>query len=186
MFPFVDKGFPALDPTCLERSIEHMLDCMFEGDLEELGTAELLAAASEFDLVEERAAVRKLEAALAYADRNAVVYGGADGEALPGMERLRVYGGDGCPGVAEFAPIEFGAVLGMSSGAAASFIGEALALRHRLPRIWAAVLAGNAVAWRARKVARACLSLSLEAAAIVDRRVVGIVTPSPRPNSRPS
>jgi Domain of unknown function (DUF222) len=158
-----------------------MIDCMFEGDLDVLGTADLLAAASEFDLVEERAAVRKLEAALAYADRHAVVYGGADGEPLPGTERLRVYGGDGCPGVAEFAPIEFGAVLRMSTGAAASFIGEALALRHRLPRIWAAVLAGNAVPWRARKVARACLSLSEEAAAIVDRRVVGIVntvTPS--------
>ncbi|MFG1815382.1 DUF222 domain-containing protein [Kribbella sp. NPDC049174] len=154
---------------------------MFEGDLDELGTADLLVAVSEFDLVEERAAVRKLEAALAYADRNAVVYGGADGEQLPGAEQLRVYGGDGCPGVAEFAPIEFGAVMRMSAGAAASFLGEALALRHRLPRIWAAVLAGNAVPWRARKVARACLSLSVEAAAIVDGRVVGIVnsvTPS--------
>lgn len=151
---------------------------MFEGDLDELGTADLLAAASEFDLVEERAAVRKLEAALAYADRNAVVY---DGEPLPGAEQIKVYGGDGCPGVAEFAPIEFGAVMRMSTGAAASFMGEALALRHRLPRIWAAVLAGNAVPWRARKVARACLSVSVEAAAIVDRRVVGIVntvTPS--------
>ena len=125
--------------------------------------------------------MRKLEAALAYADRNAVVYGGADGELLPGMEQVRVYGGVGCPGVAEFAPVEFGAVMGMSSGAAASLMGDALALRHRLPRIWAAVLAGNAVSWRACKVARACLSLSVEAAAIVDRRVVGIVntvTPS--------
>jgi hypothetical protein len=154
---------------------------MFEGDLDGLDTADLLAAASEFGLVQERAAVRMLEAALAYADRNAVVYGGQDGDPLPGTERIRVYGGVGCPGVAEFAPIEFGAVMGMSTGAAASLIGEALALRHRLPRIWAAVLAGNAVAWRARKVAHACLSLSVEAAAIVDRRVVGIVntvTPS--------
>jgi hypothetical protein len=158
-----------------------MIGYMFEGDLDELGTADLLAAASDFSAVEELAAVRKLEAALAYADRNAVVYGGADGEPLPGMERIKVYGGAGCPGVAEFAPIEFGAVMRMSTGAAASLMGEALALRHRLPRIWAAVLAGNAVSWRARKVARACLSLSEEAAAVVDRRVVGIVntvTPS--------
>ncbi|TCC13536.1 DUF222 domain-containing protein, partial [Kribbella sindirgiensis] len=109
---------------------------------------------------------------MTYADRHAVVEGY---QWLPGYEQLRVYGGDGCPGVAEFAPIEFGAVMGMSSGAAASLIGEALALRHRLPRIWAAVLDGDAVPWRARKIARACLSLSQEAAAIVDRRVVGIV-----------
>ncbi|TCC25045.1 HNH endonuclease signature motif containing protein [Kribbella speibonae] len=145
---------------------------MFEEDLEALGTADLLAAASEYDQIQTRAAVRVLEIALAYADRHAVVEGY---QWLPGYEQLRVYGGDGCPGVAEFAPIEFGAVLGMSSGAAAALIGEALALRHRLPRIWAAVLAGNAVPWRARKVAHACLGLSQEAAAIVDRRVVGIV-----------
>src|SRR5215216_7513705 len=144
---------------------------MFEGDLEELGTADLLSAASEFGRVENRAGVRVLEAALVFADRNGEVYR----EPRPGFERIHVYGGDGCPGVAEFAPIEFGAVMRMSSGAAAALIGEALALRHRLPRIWAAVLAGDAVAWRARKIADACLSLSLEAAAIVDRRLVPIV-----------
>ncbi|TCC27483.1 DUF222 domain-containing protein [Kribbella speibonae] len=145
---------------------------MFEEDLEALDTADLLAAASEYDQIQTRAAVRVLEVALVYADRHAVVEGY---QWLPGYEQLRVYGGDGCPGIAEFAPIEFGAVLGMSSGAAAALIGEALALRHRLPRIWAAVLAGNAVPWRARKVAHACLALSQEAAAIVDRRVAGIV-----------
>ncbi|MGW6199851.1 DUF222 domain-containing protein [Kribbella sp. NPDC055110] len=144
---------------------------MFEGDLDELDTADLLAAASEFGRVQDRAGVRVLEAALVFADRNAVVWA----EPLPGYERIHVYGGDGCPGVAEFAPIELGAVLRMSSGAAAALIGEALALRHRLPRTWAAVLDGNAVAWRARKIAHACLALSLEAAAIVDRRVAGIV-----------
>ncbi|MFG1912024.1 hypothetical protein [Kribbella sp. NPDC048928] len=152
----------------LRRRIKHM----FEGDLGDLATAELLSAASEFAQIQDRAAVRILESALAFADRHAVVPGY---ESLPGYERLQVYGGDGCPGVAEFAPIEFGAVLRMSSGAAAALIGEALALRHRLPRIWAKVLAGDAVAWRARKVAHACLALSLEAAAIVDRRVARIV-----------
>ncbi len=144
---------------------------MFEEDLEELATADLLSAAAEFDRIQNRAAVRILESALVFADRHGEVYR----EPRPGYERIHVYGGDGCPGVAEFAPIEFGAVMRMSSGAAAALIGEALALRHRLPRIWAAVLAGNAVPWRARKIAHACLSLSQEAAAIVDRRVVGIV-----------
>lgn len=93
--------------------------------------------------------MRILQAALVFADRNAVVEGYWDdrsGGPMPGCEWLRVYGGDGCPGVAEFAPIELGAVLG-----------------------------GKAVAWRAHKIADACMSLSLEAAAIVDRRVAGIV-----------
>jgi hypothetical protein len=145
---------------------------MFETDLDELSDTDLLSAAAEFARDQEHAAVGILRAALAFADRNAVIEGY---QTLPGCERLQVYGGDGCPGVAEFAPLELGAVLGMSSGAAASLIGEALALRHRLPRVWAAVLSGRAVSWRARKIAHACLTLSLEAAAIVDRRVAGIV-----------
>ncbi len=52
---------------------------------------------------------------------------------LPGMEQLVRLGGAGTPVVAEFAPAEFGAVLGMSPGAAAVLVGDALDLRHRLP-----------------------------------------------------
>ncbi|WP_427893976.1 hypothetical protein ACQHIV_12830 [Kribbella sp. GL6] len=147
---------------------------MFDIDLDGLSTADLLAAGAEYVQDQEDAAVGVLRVTLAFADRNAVV-DWAGRELLPGYERLRVYGGEGCPGVGEFAPVELGAVLGMSSGAAASLLGEALALRHRLPRVWAAVLSGNAIAWRARKIAHACLSLSIEAAAIVDARVAGIV-----------
>ncbi|NUR96843.1 MAG: DUF222 domain-containing protein [Kribbellaceae bacterium] len=146
---------------------------MFDA-LDDLDTTDLLAVAAGYADAQERAEVGILCTTLAFADRNAVVEW-IDGEPLPGYERIRVYGGEGCPGVAEFAPIELGAVLRMSSGAAASLLGEALALRHRLPRTWAAVLAGSAVAWRARKIAHACLPLPLEAAALVDKRVAGIV-----------
>ncbi|WP_344021800.1 DUF222 domain-containing protein, partial [Kribbella jejuensis] len=142
--------------------------------LDDLDTTALLAVAAEYADAQEQAAVGILRTTLAFADRNAVVEW-IDGEPLPGYERIRVYGGEGCPGVAEFAPIELGAVLRMSSGAAASLLGEALALRHRLPRTWAAVLAGTAAAWRARKIAHACLPLPLEAAALVDERVAAIV-----------
>jgi hypothetical protein len=150
------------------------MEHMFGTDLDDLATADLLTAATEYAQTQEHAAVAILRTAQAFADRNAVLEW-LDGHPLPGTEKLRVYGGEGCPGVAEFAVVEFGSVLGMSGGAAASLIGEALALRHRLPRVWAAVLAGNAVSWRARKIAHACLPLSMEAAALVDRRVAGIV-----------
>ncbi|TWD82007.1 hypothetical protein FB561_3131 [Kribbella amoyensis] len=86
-----------------------------------------------------------------------------------------VYGGVGCPAIAEFAPAEFGAMVGTSAGSAAAYIGQALALRHRLPRIWATVLNGEATPWKACKVATACLDLSEEAAAIVDEQVAGLV-----------
>ncbi len=95
--------------------------------------------------------------------------------ALPGGERGHVYGGPGCPAVAEFAAAEFGAVIGRSSGSAANLMGQALALRHRLPFLWAQVEALNAEPWKACTVATACLTLSVEAAAIVDRKVAPII-----------
>ncbi|MDX6235749.1 MAG: hypothetical protein QOG10_564, partial [Kribbellaceae bacterium] len=155
---------------------------MFEGDLTELDTRALLSVGAEFRAVEDRAAVRQLEVALAFADRYpdpradaGTGYGSGFAESVPGGERGRVYGGSGCPAVAEFAVAEFAAVFGLSTGAGEAVIGDALALRHRLPRLWATVLAGEAVAWRARQVARLSRALSQDAAAIVDQRVVGIV-----------
>jgi hypothetical protein len=51
------------------------------------------------------------------------------------MERLVLLGGEGTPEVAEFAAAELGAELQMSPWAAAQLIGDALDLRHRLPRL---------------------------------------------------
>ncbi|MFC0625943.1 DUF222 domain-containing protein [Kribbella deserti] len=113
--------------------------------------------------------------ALRYADLNATIEPPPAGEIVPGIERLRVYGGEGCPAIAEFAPLELGARWGMSPGAASAYLGEALALRHRFPKTFAQVLAGKAEPWRARQLARACLSLTQTAAAIVDDRVHGII-----------
>src|SRR3979409_974205 len=121
---------------------------MFEGDLTELDTGTLLSVGAEFRALEDRAAVRQLEVALAFADRypdpraDTDPWSGYD-EPLPGAERGRVYGGVGCPAVAEFAAAELAAVFGWSTGAAEAFIGEGLALRHRWPRIWAMGLAGG-------------------------------------------
>ena len=66
-------------------------------------------------------------------------------------------------------------MLGISPGAAADFIGQALALRHRLPLTWARVQAGEATPWKARKIATACLDLPEDAARAVDRRVARVV-----------
>jgi hypothetical protein len=66
-------------------------------------------------------------------------------------------------------------MLGVTSESGARFIGQALALRHRLPLTWARVESGQATAWKARLIATACLPLSVEAAALVDARVAGIV-----------
>jgi hypothetical protein len=93
------------------------------------------------------------------------------GPALPGAERLLQLGGEGTPGVAEFAPAELGVSLAMSSGAAGALVADALDLRHRLPMLWSRVCAGEVRPWSARAVAKAIRGSSLEAAGAADRRV---------------
>jgi hypothetical protein len=81
--------------------------------------------------------------------------------------------------LAEFAPAELGAVLGVAPVTAALLIGDALDLRHRLPLIWAATRAGQVKLSVARMVAKATHSLSAEAAAQVDQKVAPIVATLP-------
>ena len=152
---------------------------MFDGDVGGLDAAGAFAAAAELRATADHPEARLLQVAAHIAD----LHPGPEhatartplGGVLPGMERAVVHGGDGCPAMAEFAADELGAAIGISSGAAQALIGDALALRHRFPRTWARVLAGEVTAWRARKIATACLALSREAAALVDARVHQIV-----------
>ncbi len=92
-----------------------------------------------------------------------------------GRELLAQPGGEGTPGVAEFAPAELGVVLGVSVAAAGSLIADALDLRHRLPLLWGRVQGGEVKTWVARGVARRTRRLSQAAAAAVDRKVTPLV-----------
>jgi hypothetical protein len=153
---------------------------MFEGDLSELSTADLLESAAEYRVLAHRADTRLLEVALVYADRyhpsaHPDRANRAGRRACDGRERAVVLGGDGCPEILEFAVAEFGVMLGISPGVATSYIGNAFALRHRFPFTWARVLAGEATPWKACRIVADCSKLSQEAAAYVDRRVAGIV-----------
>ena len=109
---------------------------MFDTDLAGLGPAATLSAAAEAQAVADRAEVRLLAVAAHWADLHGEVEQTVDGRWLPGMERLVGLGGDGTPGVGEFALAELGAELGMSPYAAGRLIGAALDLRHRLPNLW--------------------------------------------------
>ena len=88
-----------------------------------------------------------------------------------GAETSGPLAGTGTPHVAEFAPEELAAALGTSGHAAKVLIGEALELRHWLPRLWALVLDGRLQAWKARQVAAETIPLSPAAADFVDRHV---------------
>ena len=82
--------------------------------------------------------------------------------------------GEGAPLVAEFAVTEFAAAIGVSTDAGKSYVGHALELRHRLPRVWRRVVQGDLRPWLARRIADQTLLLSPEAASFVDRHVAPV------------
>ncbi len=98
--------------------------------------------------------------------------GDAAGFTLPG-EHVEPIAGQGCPAVSEFCIAEFGAVVGLSTVSAKHYLGQALELAHRLPRLWRRVQAGDCPAWKARRIAETTIHADLapEAAAYVDRQV---------------
>lgn len=95
------------------------------------------------------------------------------GFTLPGSEHVEPIAGEGCPAVSEFCIAEFGAVVGLSTISAKHYLGQALELAHRLPRLWRRVRAGTCPAWKARRVADTTIHAALvpEAVAYVDRQV---------------
>ena len=80
----------------------------------------------------------------------------------------------GAPWVAEFAPVDLAAALGITHDAARQLIADALELDYRLPRLWKRVLAGEVPVWRARLIARETTDLSLEAALFADRLIAAM------------
>ena len=121
----------------------------------------------------DRAEADLLEAAVAWAAMHSVdsileaetLAAGAYGEA--GMP----VAGEGAPWVAEFSVTEFAAALGMSTDAGKRYVGHALELRYRLPRVWKRVMDGGLRPWLARRVAEKTLLLTPDAASFVDRHV---------------
>ncbi|WP_395659346.1 DUF222 domain-containing protein [Nocardioides sp.] len=87
-----------------------------------------------------------------------------------GMRDLQI-AGDGAPTIDEAAVAEFALAVGRTTDAGRLFLGDAVELRHRLPRLWARVVAGEVAVWKARKVAQATTSLPADAAAVADQRL---------------
>jgi hypothetical protein len=118
-------------------------------DLERRSVADALVS-NHATLVD--AECRELVLAARWADLHPAESLGS-GVVLPGTERSKRYGGDGTPFAGEFAAAELGVLLGRSHVAAATLMADALDVRHRLPQLWAALLAGRVRVWQARHVA---------------------------------
>src|SRR3954447_21213799 len=90
-------------------------------------------------------------------------------ETVPWAERDLEVAGDGAPTVSEFSIAEFALAIGQSTDAGIAYLGDAVELCHRLPRLWARVLAGEVPVWKARRFAQNTRSLSMDGPACVDR-----------------
>ena len=144
--------------------------------------ADVLVFARERRAVADRAEAELLAAAVVWADQHPA-------ESLEAAEVLRTSGyaggfgesavpvaGPGAPLVAEFSIAEFAAAVGLPTEAGKRYVGHALELRYRLPRLWTRVTSGDLPAWKARRVAEQTISHALtpEAAAHVDRHVAPV------------
>ncbi|NPC97473.1 hypothetical protein [Nocardioides sp. zg-DK7169] len=127
--------------------------------------AAVLAFAQSRRAAAQRAEVDVLEAALVWASMHpeeSVADAPASG--LVFGELAVPLAGEGTPLVAEFAPMELGAALGMSTDAARCLVGDALELAHRLKRTWKLLRAGEVPMWKARRLAQLTSALPLEGA----------------------
>ena len=133
----------------------------------------VLAAAREQRRIADEAESRVLQYAAQWAALHATdsLADAACLPGLPGTEADVPVAGAGAPWVAEFCVAEFAAALNLSTDAGRRLLGQAVELRHRLPRVWGRVIAGDLPAWRARHLADRTQILDAATAAVVDRRV---------------
>ena len=82
--------------------------------------------------------------------------------------------GPGAPLVGEFCVAELAAALGLPTEAGRELLGDAIELKHRLPRVWRRVLVHDLPAWRGRRIARRTMELTPAAAEFVDRQIAHV------------
>ncbi|MDO9455539.1 HNH endonuclease, partial [Nocardioides sp.] len=77
--------------------------------------------------------------------------------------------GAGAPVVAEYAALDLALSLGMSTDGGLAYLGKALELRHRLPRLHARVVRLEVQVWKAFRVAEQTIALPPDGATAVDQ-----------------
>ena len=93
----------------------------------------------------------------------------------PGADTMLDLAGAGAPEVSDFAVTELSTALGRTRESGRLLVGDVVEAKHRLPRVWARLLAGQVTAWRVRRLAQATRGLSQEAAAFVDAQVAHVI-----------
>ncbi|WP_460733493.1 HNH endonuclease signature motif containing protein [Nocardioides ginkgobilobae] len=94
---------------------------------------------------------------------------------MPGADTMLDLAGAGAPEVSDFAVTELSTALGRTRESGRLLVGDAVEAKHRLPRVWARLVAGQVTAWRVRRLAQATRGLSAEAVAFVDAQIAHVV-----------
>ncbi|WP_232522977.1 MULTISPECIES: HNH endonuclease signature motif containing protein [Nocardioides] len=142
-------------------------------------TDPVLAAARDAAHAEVVAAARKFELAATWAAMHPAP---VTDPVVTATGVVEMYGdqpvtlaGEGAPGMSEFAVAEFAAAIGISTRAGRDLIGAALECRHRLPRVWARVMAGEVPVWKVRRLTEQTHRLPMTGAAYVDRHLAPVL-----------
>ena len=143
-----------------------MFDTRLEAALGDRRALADLSAAVQND--HKIAGCRKLVLAAAWADAHSGV---DDPDGGPWVEQLVALGPVGCPPVAETAAAGLVLPFQTSVLGARGWISDALNLRHRLPQLWARVVAGEVHHWKAREIAQQTARLNPVTAGIVDAQI---------------
>jgi len=133
---------------------------------------QILAGARDLKAAEHAATAGILELAARWADLHpAGSLAGAATVTCRGDDLGFPIAGAGTPWVDPTCVAEFAAAVHTTTEGGQRLIGNALELRHRLPRLWALVHAGTAPAWQACRVADHTVHLTADAAGFVDAQV---------------
>ncbi|MGI8702406.1 MAG: DUF222 domain-containing protein, partial [Nocardioidaceae bacterium] len=199
-----DEPLPCDEPVesgCTDESaveagaaLEAVETAQAAGALTESDAAATLAAAAASQRELNLVGARQLATAAHWADLHGMLdcapalsafvgdphgWGGEARSRRKGREVLAQPGGEGTPKVAEFAPAELGAVLGISTMSAGTLIADSLDLRHRLPLLWTRVQSGTVKIWVARRIAQRTRRLPQVACARVDVKVAPVAATLP-------
>ncbi|MSY84188.1 MAG: hypothetical protein F2693_05620 [Actinobacteria bacterium] len=94
---------------------------------------------------------------------------------MPGADTMLDLAGAGAPEVSDFAVTELSTALGRTRESGRLLVGDAVEAKHRLPKVWARLVAGQVTAWRVRRLAQTTKALSEAAVAFVDTQVAHVV-----------
>ncbi|WP_300643312.1 HNH endonuclease signature motif containing protein [Nocardioides sp.] len=94
---------------------------------------------------------------------------------MPGADTMLDLAGAGAPEVSDFAVTELATALGRTKESGRLLVGDVVEAKHRLPKVWARMVAGQVTAWRVRRLAQATRGLSAEAVAFVDAQIAHVI-----------